>query len=178
MTSYLLLPFALVFHAALLTCEKPAPNISKNKAPDTTDTIIEEKLNEEALNNEFYDNMPNALEGMEMLMVPDDFIPIDVDIQPQFPGGHLALRKYIDQHLEIPSAIRRLKVNGKVYTSFIILETGEIAEATIVKSLQYNCDQAALTLINHMPQWKPAVKDGQAVSIRHYLEIPFDYRRH
>jgi TonB family protein len=176
MTSYLLLPFAFVFHAALLTCEKPAPHISKNKAPDTTNTIIEEKRNEEALNNEFYDNMPNALEGTEMLMVPNDFIPIDVDVQPQFPGGQLALRKYIYKHLEIPSAVRRLKLNGKVYTSFIISETGDIEEATVVKSLQHNCDQAALTLINYMPKWKPAVKDGQAVSIRHYLEIPFDYR--
>lgn len=174
MTSYLLLPLAFVFHAALLTCEKPAPDISKNKARDTTDTIIEEK----ALSREFYDDMPNALEGTELIMVPNDFVPIDVDVQPQFPGGHLALLKYIDQYLEIPNAVRLLKVNGKVYTSFIISETGEIEEATVVKSLQYNCDQAALTLISHMPKWKPAIKDGSLVSIRHYLEIPFDYRKY
>ncbi|MGX5852265.1 energy transducer TonB [Dyadobacter jiangsuensis] len=84
----------------------------------------------------------------------------------------------MDKYLEIPRAVRRLKVTGKVYTSFIISETGEIEEASIVKSLQYNCDQAALTLINNMPKWKPAVKDGIPVSIRHYLEIPFDYRSH
>jgi TonB family protein len=173
MTSYLLLPFAFVFHAALLTCEKPAPDISKHKAPDTTDTIIEEKRNDE-----FYDNMPNAFEGMEMIMVPNDFIPDDVDVQPRFPGGHSALLKYINKYLEIPNAVRRLKVNGKVYTSFIITETGEIEEATVVKSLQYHCDQEALALINHMPKWKPAIKDGSPVSIRHYLEIPFDYRKH
>jgi hypothetical protein len=92
MTSYLLLPFTFVFHAALLTCEKPAPVISKNKAPDTTNIIIEESLNPE-----FYDNMPNAFEGMEMIMVPNDFIPIDVDVQPQFPGGQPALH-----YFEIP----------------------------------------------------------------------------
>lgn len=175
MTSYLLLPFALVFHAALLTCEKPAPNIATNKATDTIGTIIEE-VDVKPFEGEFYDNMPNAFDG-ELIMVPEDFIPIDVDMQPQFPGGHVALQKYIDKYLEIPSAVRRLKVNGKAYTSFIISETGEIAEASIVKSLQYNCDQAALALINYMPKWKPAIKDGQPVSIRYYLEIPFDYRK-
>lgn len=72
MTSYLLLPFAFVFHAALLTCEKPAPNISKNKATDTTAIIIEKKRIEEVIDGEFYDNMPNAFEGMEMIMIPDD----------------------------------------------------------------------------------------------------------
>jgi TonB family protein len=178
MTSYLLLPFAFVFHAALLTCEKPAPEISQKKAPDTTEVSIEEKLRAEIFNPEFYDDMPNALEGTETIMVPNDFIPSDVDVQPQFPGGHLALRKYISKYLEIPDAVRLLKVNGKVYTSFIISEVGEIEEATVVKSLQYQCDQAALELINHMPRWKPAIKGGSPVSIRHYLEIPFDYRQH
>ncbi|HWV28631.1 MAG TPA: energy transducer TonB, partial [Dyadobacter sp.] len=171
MTSYFLLPFAFVFHAALLTCEKPAPNVARNKTIDSTDTIIEENF---VFKGEFYDNMPNAFDG-ELIMVPEDFVPIDVDTQPQFPGGQVALQRYIDKYLEIPPAVRRLKVKGKVYTSFIISETGEIQEATVVKSLQHNCDQAALTLINYMPKWKPAVKDGTPVSVRHYLEIPFDY---
>lgn len=176
MTNYLLLPFATIFHATLLTCEKPTPGISQNKVP--TDTIIEEMPNKEVLDRQFHDNMPNALEEVQTLMIPNDFVPIDVDVQPQFPGGHFALQKYIDQYLEIPDAVHRLKVNGKVYTSFIVSETGEIEEATVVKSLQHNCDQAALTLINYMPKWKPAIRDGRAVSIRHYLEIPFDYRKH
>ncbi|MET7253824.1 energy transducer TonB [Dyadobacter fermentans] len=174
MTSYLLLPFAFVFHAALLTCEKPAPNVAGNKPIDSTGIIIEEQS---IPKGEFYDDMPNAFDG-ELIMVPEDFVPIDADTQPQFPGGQIALQKYMDKYLEIPRAVRRLKVTGKVYTSFIISETGEIEEASIVKSLQYNCDQAALTLINNMPKWKPAVKDGIPVSIRHYLEIPFDYRSH
>lgn len=174
MTSYLLLLFAFVFHAALLTCEKPAPHVAKNKAIDSTGIIIEEQHIPEG---EFYDNMPNAFDG-ELIMVPEDFVPIDADTQPQFPGGQIALQKYMDKYLEIPRAVQRQKVNGKVYTSFIITETGKIEEAMVVKSLQYNCDQAALTLINNMPKWKPAVKDGIPVSIRYYLEIPFDYRNH
>ncbi|WP_353721162.1 energy transducer TonB [Dyadobacter sp. 676] len=48
----------------------------------------------------------------------------------------------------------------------------------VVKSLQYDCDQAALTLIHYMPEWKPAIKSGKPVSVRYYLEIPFDYRNH
>ncbi|MBO9613440.1 MAG: energy transducer TonB [Dyadobacter sp.] len=174
MTSYLLLPLAFVFHAALLTCEKPAPNVAKNKAIDSTDIIIEEQS---IPKGEFYDDMPNAFDG-ELIMVPEDFVPIDVDTQPQFPGGQVALQRYIDKYLEIPPAVRRLKVNGKVHTSFIISETGEIKEASVIKSLQHNCDQAALTLIQYMPKWKPAIKDGVPVSVRHYLEIPFDYREH
>ncbi|MGG7665333.1 hypothetical protein [Dyadobacter sp. BHUBP1] len=67
MTSYLMLPFAFVFHAALLTCEKPAPTIRKDKIPDTIGTIIDEKAH-----HELYDNMPNAFEGMEIITVPND----------------------------------------------------------------------------------------------------------
>jgi TonB family protein len=171
----LLLPIVFVFHAALLTCEKPAPDTTKNKLPDTTGTVIEEQFEARTFKGEFYDDMPNAFDG-ELIMVPDDFVPIDVDVQPQFPGGQAALQKYIDKYLKIPSTVRRMKLNGKVYTSFIISETGEIEEVSVVKSLQYNCDQAALTLIHDMPKWKPAVKDGQPVSIRYYLEIPFNYR--
>ena len=173
MNSYLPLPFAIVFHAGLLTCEKPAPNISKSQAPDTTEISLEQSPNDE-----FYDNMPNAFEGMEMITVPNDFIPTDVDVEPQFPGGQPAFQRYINKYLEIPDAVRRLRINGKVYTSFIITDTGEIDEVMVVKSLQLNCDQAALTLFRYMPKWKPAIKDGNPVGVRHYLEIPFDYRAH
>lgn len=85
MTSHLLLPLTFVFHAALLTCEKPAPTVSKNKAPDTTNIIIED--------HEFYDNMPNAFEGMEMIMVPADSMPTDMDVLPLFPDTQPAPQK-------------------------------------------------------------------------------------
>ncbi|WP_353721161.1 hypothetical protein [Dyadobacter sp. 676] len=124
MTSYPTLLFAMVFHAALLTCEKPAPDISKN-SPDIPDTIIEEIPNDEALGRHFHDNMPNALEGAELLMIPDDFIPDDVDVQPRFHGGQPALRKYIDKYLEIPDAVPKFRINGNVHTSFTLPKPGK-----------------------------------------------------
>jgi len=162
---------AIIFHAGLLTCQNPAPDTRKHERADTATIVTEERV----IETDFYDNMPNALADAEMLSIPNDFIPIEVDMQPQFPGGPLALQKYIGKYLEIPPAVRKLKITGKVYTSFIITETGEIEDTMVVKSLQLNCDQAALELINYMPKWKPAAKDGKAVSIRYYLEIPFDY---
>lgn len=163
---------AIIFHAGLLTCQKPAPDTREHKKADTATVVTQER----AIETDFYDNMPNALQDVESLSIPNDFIPIEVDVQPQFPGGPLALQKYIDKYLETPPAVRKLKITGKVYTSFIITETGEIEEAMVVKSLQLNCDRAALELVHYMPKWKPAMKYGKAVSIRHYLEIPFDYR--
>ncbi|MCF0071122.1 TonB family protein [Dyadobacter sp. CY261] len=161
-----------IFHAGLLTCQKPAPDIGEQKAADTNNVVIEEKI----IDGDFYDNMPNALEGSETISIPNDFIPIEVDVQPQFPGGKAALQRYIDKYLQTPPSVRQIKITGKVYTSFVISETGEIQEATVVKSLRFDCDQAALQLINYMPKWKPARKGGKPVSIRHYLEIPFDFR--
>ncbi|SEJ84587.1 hypothetical protein SAMN05216327_12433 [Dyadobacter sp. SG02] len=68
MTSYLTFPFTFVFHAALLNCEKPASDTRKNKIPDTIDTIVVESKT----CKEFYDNMPNALEGTKVIMIPND----------------------------------------------------------------------------------------------------------
>ncbi len=97
-----------------------------------------------------------------------------VDKMPEYPGGQVALVKYLSKSIKYPSQSKKDKVKGKVVVSFIIDKVGKVTQAKIVKSLNDECDKEALRVINNMPNWQPGEKDGKKVDVLFSLPINFD----
>ena len=60
----------------------------------------------------------NAQEGQ--IINRNDSIHVMVDEMPQFPGGDLALRKFIATNVRYPNEARDRDIQGKVYIRFIV----------------------------------------------------------
>lgn len=92
---------------------------------------------------------------------------------PSFPGGKDAMSKYIRKHLRYPKTAMKNAVHGKVVVRFVVEKDGSITNATIINSLDPDCDKEALRVINAMPKWDPGMQNGAFVAVYYNLPITF-----
>ncbi len=97
-----------------------------------------------------------------------------VDKMPEYPGGQVALVKFLSKNIKYPAKYKKDKVNGSVFVSFIIDKTGKVIQAKIVKSLNEECDKEALRVIAMMPNWIPGEKEGNKVNVQFGLPVNFE----
>lgn len=89
-----------------------------------------------------------------------------VEQPPRFPGGYEALERWKKQHIVYPEEAIERGAQGQVVVRFVILNTGEVTDAEILRSIDPALDKEALRLVSSMPRWTPGMQDGNAVSVR------------
>ncbi|MEL6865904.1 MAG: energy transducer TonB [Bacteroidota bacterium] len=109
----------------------------------------------------------------------------EVNEKAQFPGceettkeermscSNKKRRNFIKEHLQYPKEAAENNTRGSVSVYFVVDREGNILAPQITKSLAYGCDQEALALIDKMPSWVPAKRDGAAVYSFFTLSLNF-----
>jgi TonB family protein len=99
-----------------------------------------------------------------------------VEDMPHFPGGMEALNKYVSSHIKYPGKAVKNKKEGKVYVNFTIDKAGNVQNVYVGKgkSIDPDLDKEAIRVISGMPNWKPGVQRGKAVTVD--LSIPVEFR--
>lgn len=107
-------------------------------------------------------------------MLPDEEqIFYIVEEMPEFPGGDLALRKFIANSIKYPEAAIEKGVHGKVYVTFVVTKDGDIANAKIARGVDPLLDKEALRVVNMQPKWKPGKQKGKGVNVCYTVPINF-----
>ncbi len=96
-----------------------------------------------------------------------------VEDMPEFPGGELALRKYIAKHVKYPVIAQENGVQGKVYVTFVVGKDGSINNARIARGVDPSLDKEALRVVNGLPRWKPGKQRGKPVNVSYTVPINF-----
>lgn len=96
-----------------------------------------------------------------------------VEDMPEFPGGDLALRKYIGKAVKYPEIAQKNGTQGKVYITFVVAKNGTIANCEIARGVDALLDQEALRVVNGLPTWKPGKQKGKAVNVQYTVPINF-----
>ena len=96
-----------------------------------------------------------------------------VEQMPQFPGGEVAMNKFIADNLKYPELSKKDKPSGKVYLRFVVSKEGKLCDARIVRSLDAYCDKEALRVIRSMPEWIPGKQNGINVSVYYIVPVVF-----
>ena len=78
-----------------------------------------------------------------------------VEDMPEFPGGDLALRKFIANSIKYPEIAQENGIQGKVYVSFVVGADGYVKNAKIARGVDPSLDKEALRVVNDLPVWKP-----------------------
>ena len=84
-----------------------------------------------------------------------------VEDLPQFPGGAVAMMKWLTANLKYPPSAQKRKIQGKVMVQFIVAADGTMTDLKIVKPLEKSLDNEALRVMRIMPKWKPGVQNGK-----------------
>jgi len=85
---------------------------------------------------------------------------VDYDSAPEVVGGFGEVAKV----LKYPESARKSGITGFVDVTLQIDEEGKVVDSKIKKSLQPDCDKAALEALKSV-KWKPALKDGKPVKV-------------
>lgn len=96
-----------------------------------------------------------------------------VEEMPQFPGGDMALLKYISDHMDYPTIAVENGIQGKVYVYFVIDENGNVTNASIARGVDPSLDKEALRVINSLPKWRPGKQRGKPVKVSYNVPINF-----
>lgn len=97
-----------------------------------------------------------------------------VDTPAEFPGGAYGLVKWKSNNLNYPENALRNGVEGMVLINFIIDKDGSISDIELQKGVHPDLNREAIRLVNSMPKWQPAMKDGKYV--RQYYHLPISFR--
>ncbi|TKC01760.1 energy transducer TonB [Pedobacter cryotolerans] len=99
---------------------------------------------------------------------------IEVDVLPEFPGGMIAVRKYIANNLQYPDEAQEEEVEGTVRAKFIVEVDGSVTNIQIETKLGYGCDEEVIRVLRKMPKWKPGELNGKPV--RTYFRVPVTFK--
>jgi protein TonB len=96
-----------------------------------------------------------------------------VEQKPIYPGGDIALLKFISDSTKYPEEALQNAISGKVYVQFVIDAEGYVTNVQIAKGVAPILDQEAIRVIKLMPRWTPGEQRGKPVSVSFVVPINF-----
>jgi TonB family protein len=115
------------------------------------------------------------VERLEPVLTRDDTaqIPVKVEELPQFPGGEMALFKFLAANIRYPAEATDANVSGTGYVTYMIDEQGQIRNSKVLRSPHQALSNEALRVVQLMPTWQPGTQDGRPVKVQYNLPIKF-----
>lgn len=124
---------------------------------------------------------------LTLLAQTDDGSLTEAEQMPYFPGcEHLkngsedkrncsnqAIVNYIANNLKYPQSAQTAGIQGTVYVRFDINENGYVSRTSLLKNINEACGKEAISVIQNMPRWEPAINDGKPVKVE--LNIPIHF---
>ncbi len=87
-----------------------------------------------------------------------------------------ALQAWVNEQIEYPEKELQTGTDGLEHVTFIINQHGRISSVRRVESKRESCEgcgQAALNAVLEMPEWEPALVDGEPVAVIVTLPVRF-----
>ncbi len=99
---------------------------------------------------------------------PEDFVR-----EPQYPGGHKSLDKFISQNLKYPVPALHQKIEGAVHMSYNIHFDGSVNNIRVMDGIGFGCNEEAIRLVSLL-KYKPwKNRGGVRVSVSKKIVIHF-----
>ena len=93
---------------------------------------------------------------------------------PSFPGGDVALMKFIKDNMIYPPEALKNRIEGKVIIQFVVTKTGKVGKVKVVRSVNKELDQEAVRLIKMLPDFSPGRNNmGEPVNVWYILPVIF-----
>ena len=96
-----------------------------------------------------------------------------VEVMPQFPGGQIAMMKYIMENMKYPEQAMKKGIQGRVAVSFIVEKDGSISDVKPILSVHPLLNKEAVRVVESMPKWTPGKQNGKPVRVRFNVPVMF-----
>jgi len=96
-----------------------------------------------------------------------------VEQMPEFPGGPVALMKWLNENIKYPSIAEENGIQGRVVCSFIVETDGSFSNLEVVRSIDPSLDKEAVRVLKKMPKWNPGKQNGSSVRVKYIVPVTF-----
>ena len=96
-----------------------------------------------------------------------------VDEMPLFPGGDVALLKYIADSTRYPKEANSMGIQGKVITRVMVKADGTVSDVKILKGVNPLLDKEAKRVVATLPKFTPGKLNGKDVPVWYMVPITF-----
>ncbi|MCH2215417.1 MAG: energy transducer TonB [Flavobacteriales bacterium] len=116
-------------------------------------------------------------ESIPVLAEPVDEQPLFfADVMPQFPGGEIARRNYLNNKVHFTPMAIDAGIAGQVHIQFTVRIDGAVEDIVLLQGIGGGLDEIALKAVEEMPKWEPGFNKGRPVSVRFTMPITFSLR--
>ena len=102
-----------------------------------------------------------------------DTIIDKVEQMPTFRGGEKGLQKHVKNNVNKSAKKPKITASGLVVVQFVVDEQGKVGDIQVVKSLSPEADVEAVRIVEMMPDFTPALRNGEPVAFRYTLPVRF-----
>jgi TonB family protein len=105
---------------------------------------------------------------------PEPFVVVEQ--MPYFPGGEIALLKYLTDNTKYPESAKIAGIQGKVIVRFAIDEEGRAGRESVLKGVDPELDAEALRVVRSLPRFEPGRQGGKAVPVWYMVPLNFSLK--
>ena len=80
---------------------------------------------------------------------------------------------FLSRNIKYPTKAEENKIQGRVVIQFVVNKDGSVSDEKVERCVDPELDKEALRVVNSMPQWKPGMQKGEAVSGKYTIPIAF-----
>lgn len=107
----------------------------------------------------------------------DDKVNEAPEVQPKYPGGMGALKKFLTDNIKYPQEAFKARKQGTVIVQFVVYEDGHVGNANVVKGVSPELNAEAVRVIGLMPNWELGMVKGKPVKVRYTLPVKFSLKK-
>jgi periplasmic protein TonB len=154
----------------LLTAE---PTESPNIIIDGSTIIINRGVTKPETSKDAKIEIDNPQISVQQKDNGEDAVYTTVDNMPEFPGGDIALRKFISKAVRYPSIAAEKSIQGRVFVKYIVNKDGRVSDAKIARGVDPSIDNEAIRVVMSLPKFKPGMQNGKVVRVSLVVPISF-----
>ena len=98
------------------------------------------------------------------------YIPIDIEIKHEFPGGRVKFNRFLDDNYKKSS--KRPTIQGKLFATFIIERDGSLSNINVLRDIGYGTGEELIRVLKLSPRWKPGKQNGKIVRTMYSIVFP------
>lgn len=102
-----------------------------------------------------------------------DKIFYSVEQMPLFPGGEVALMKYLQENVKYPPKAAKDSIQGRVVVKFVVDSLGYVGVVRVVRSVSKDLDAEAVRVVKTLPRFAPGRMFGKPVNVWYTLPVTF-----
>ena len=103
----------------------------------------------------------------------EDIPVVFAEHMPEYPGGKVAMLKFLFKNIKYPTEAVDNEVEGTVYLRFVVSKTGAVGSVQLVRGVDPLLDNEALRVVKLLKNFKPAMQNGKTVSVWYSVPISF-----